>query len=126
LDLQPHIGLALDCPQLTLQLAVTGKAARLEGPALERRDDGTGRFGLMPAIGEPAPECQRFDVEEDLSEGFRPGPKLDLAQAGRVDDEATARDLQQLTMTGRVAPLTALVHLSCAQDVLAEQAIDQG
>ena len=60
---------------------------------LVRRDDGAIRFCLVPAIGEAAPECQLFDVEENLSEGLRPGPKLDLSQAGRVDDEATARDL---------------------------------
>ncbi len=124
--LDPHVGLDLDRAQLTLQLPVTRKTARLERPALQRRDDGAIRFGLVPAIGEPAPECQRFDVEEDLSEGLRPGPQLDLAQAGCVDDEATARDLQQLTMTGGVAPLTAAVDLSCAEHLFAEQAIDQG
>ena len=80
----------------------------------------------MPAIGEAAAKCQLFDVEENLGEGLPPGPKLDLAQSGRVDDEAAAGHLQQLAMAGRVTPLAAFVHISGAQHLLAEQPIDQG
>ncbi len=80
----------------------------------------------MPAIGEAAAECQLFDVEENLGEGLRPSPQLDLSQAGGVDDEAAAGHLQQLAMAGGVAPLAALVHISGAQHLLAEQAVDQG
>ena len=76
-----------------LQLAVTGKAVRVQRRALQRRNDGAIRLGLVPAIGEPALECQLFDVEENFSERLSPSPQLDLTQAGCVDDEATARDL---------------------------------
>src|SRR3989442_6464088 len=126
LDLQQHVGLDLDRAQLPLQLAVTGKATRIERPVLQRRNDSTIGFALMPAIGKPAAECQLLDVEENLSKGFRPGPQLDLPQARCVDDEAAAGHLQELAMTGRVAPLATFVHIGRPQHLLAEQAIDQG
>ena len=73
------------------------------------------------------PAASFHDVLEGLARAFRLGPQLQLAHAGRVDQQAAAlRQQDQLAMAGGMAAARiAGAHIAGLQHLLADQGVDQ-
>lgn len=65
--------------------------------------DGTAGFGLVAAIAEFAGAREGFDVGESGFEAYGGVPELEFAHAGCVDEDAAARNDEELARGGSVA-----------------------
>jgi len=81
----------------------------------------------MRTVGEAARLCQSHDVlERPVDSGFV-GPRLQLPQAGSVDQQRSVRQLHQLSGGCRVAsPSVGLTDRGHFVNIVTKEAIDEG
>ena len=80
----------------------------------------------MLTIIEAAAAGQLLDVGERFAERIPAGPHLDFPQSRGVDDQAAARQPDQLAVAGGMSPLSAAVDFPRPQHVRAQQPVDEG
>lgn len=123
LGAEPCVLPRLQHPELTLELAVAREPLRRERPAVDRRGHRAAGLGLVRAVGEAALQRQRLDVLERLPHPLAGLPELELAQAGRVEDEPAAREQVELAARRRVPAAAVPARLAGLERGLAEQRV---
>src|SRR5262249_11020284 len=117
---------ALLVGRLAQQAPVVLEPIRVEFAALDRRRDGAARLAFVRAVGEPATVRESGDVVKRRLDRRFVRPRLKLAHPGRVDEERTARQLDELTRCRRVPAATVcLTDGARAKRVTAEEPVDQ-
>ncbi len=109
---------------LALQLLIALKTLFGQRLVFNRQLDGAAGLALMGAVLIAASQGELFDIFK----GFREVPclNLKLAHTRGVNDQAPARQQQQLTMGGGVAALVIiLTDLLYSKNILTHQAVDQ-
>ena len=89
-------------------------------------EDGAAGLGFVRAISETASARELGDILERLGDRGLLHPRLQLAHAGRVDEQRATRQLHQVPGGRRVAPFAVhLADLRGFQALLAQQSIDE-
>ena len=96
------VGLGLEVAELADELRIAIQAFGGEGTVADGGQDGAAGLGLVGAVGEAARGGQVLDLGEGRGDPLGAVPQLQLAQAGRVQDQATAGPDDQLAAGRRV------------------------
>src|SRR5262245_12333469 len=118
---------ALEKVQLALKLLVAREASGFERSFRHRGFHGAARFGLVPAVLEPAGSGEARNVVESLLElhVLVTIPELDFAESRRVDKMRATGHTDQLTVRGRMAAaIVAFPYRRDAQHLSAQQVVD--
>src|SRR5207248_1562735 len=111
--------------ELALQLLVARVAAAVELAAGEGPPDRAARLAAMRAVGEAALRGERLDVRERLAEPLRRLPELELSHPRRVEDEAAAREEDELAVTRRVPAAPVGADLRRREQLLAGEPVHE-
>src|SRR5215210_9284563 len=98
--------------ELALQLEVALPAFGRQGAVGERRADRAAGLGVVRAVREFALVHELRHVGERLFEPLFCLPELQLAETGRVDQDAASRKQEKLTVRRRMAAAPVLAHLA--------------
>src|SRR6476469_10603383 len=108
---------------LSLPLQPRAKPVELERAVVDRFENGTAGLACVRAVAEATRRAEGFDVLEGCTDVAL--PELELAQAGRVDAEPAAGQLEALTVSRRVTPGTVGRNGTRAHDLFSRQPVEQ-
>ena len=121
-----RVSLTGDMGELALELPMTREALRRQPAIVERRAHGATGFALVATVAEPAIGRDRRDVVERDVDAVVRADDLQRPDAGRVDQQRPAGQLEQLAMGRRMAAaLVALADLAGGLALLAEERVDE-
>src|SRR2546428_11473874 len=120
-----HILLLLEMLELALKAAEAREARRIEGAGLHRSAHRASRLDRVPAIAEAALRRELVDLRECAAKSVVGVPRLDPAQAWRVDDQAASGKTNQLAAHRGMAAHPIAARLTCRETLDAEQRVDE-
>src|SRR6185503_20411644 len=125
-QVEPCIHARIQILEFFLQLHVAFVTLGVKRPVGERLTHRATRFVLMPAVGEITSRRNRFHIRKRFAKRAARVPQLKLSHSGRVDQQSTSLEHQQLAMRRRV-PAAAVVftHLGGLLDFFSNYSIDQ-
>ena len=122
----PRVALARRPCQLALELPVAGEPVLVEPAVGERRADRAAGLALVAAVAEAARRRDVGDVVEGGLDALVGAEDLERPDPGRVDEQRSAGQLEQLAMGRRVAAARVRsADLGRRLAVLAEQRVDE-
>jgi len=124
--LEARIGLSVCEGLFALELQVALPAGFIERAGFERTVHGATRLTVVPTIMKFTLSRDSVDVVEGVFDGRHAGlPELELAHAGRIDDEGSRGRDQQLSSRGGVATFAVFnTDVTGVLNVFAEDSID--
>src|SRR5918996_1652898 len=122
---RPRIALHLEMPQLAQQLPVALEPFGGQPSVGDRGQDCAPGLPPVGAVAEPARRGQLGHVREGLVDAVARLPEAQLAHAGRVEDEAAARQRDQLPVRRRVPALAVLTDVCDVLPLAPQEPVDE-
>lgn len=105
----------------------TSQMSRVQFAAFDRSANGATGFIFMPAISKSALSGKRIDIVETGFDRICRNPGLQPSHAGSIDDRATVRPDEELTMRRCVAAAITVGSDGLGQlDGVSKPTVDQG